>query len=430
MPVFHPLGPGPTGDVSGRTPDGRGRYRRGMAKRRRSASALTLFDDLVRSDPVPAGDDEDSFTFMNRVDQPFWSRVRDQLEEWFGAYPMDAAADLAGRFRDSDSRQHFAAWWELYLFTLYRRLGYSVLVHPPVAGTTAQPDFLVVRGDEELYVEAAVVFSGVVDEERHGAREAWIYDLVNKATNPNFHVGLEFDRLGMQRPKVTELIRPLEQWLAGLDPDEVAAAIDAAHEAPELYLPVRDWGLIFTALPIKREHRGKPGRLLGMYPSLAGVVNDKEMARKTLNRKGRHYGLPDKPFVIALLCMSSFMEEEDIEQAVFGSLAYQYYVNEPSREGQWVRQRDGFWMRGTQPRGTRVSAVLAATGLMPWSPARQIPRLWLNPWATKPLTVTDPFPTTTIDNRGQVASTETNAEAHVILGLSKDWPGPEPPFAK
>jgi hypothetical protein len=31
---------------------------------------------------------------MNRVDQPFWSRVRDQLEEWFGDYPVDAAADL------------------------------------------------------------------------------------------------------------------------------------------------------------------------------------------------------------------------------------------------------------------------------------------------------------------------------------------------
>jgi hypothetical protein len=54
--------------------------------------------------------------------------------------------------------------------------------------------------------------------------------LVNKATNPNFHAKLEFDRLGTQRPKETELIRPLEQWLTGLDPDEVAAAVDAGQE--------------------------------------------------------------------------------------------------------------------------------------------------------------------------------------------------------
>jgi hypothetical protein len=54
---------------------------------------------------------------------------------------------------------------------------------------------------------------------------------------------------------------------------------------------------------------------------MSGAVNDKEMARKTLNRKGSHYGQMDKPFVVALLCMSSFMEDNDIEQALFGSLA-------------------------------------------------------------------------------------------------------------
>ncbi len=392
-----------------------------MAQRSHSASAPTLFDDLVRTDPAPAGHGEDSFTFMNRVDRPFWRRVRDQLEEWFSEYPQDAAADLVSRFRESDPGQHFAAWWELYLFTLYRRLGYSVTVHPTVTGTTTQPDFLVVRDDEQLYVEAAAVFSGIVDKEQNGDGKAWIYDVVNKATNPNFHVELDFHRLGTQRPKATELIQPLEQWLTGLDPDE----IDAGQEPPKFHLPVGDWGLIFTALPVKREHRGKPGRLLSIYPVSAGVVNDKEMVRKTLKGKGGHYGLLDKPFVIALLCMSSFMEDDDIEQALFGSLAYQYYVGEPRRhEGQWVRQRDGFWMRGTKPQGTRVSAVLAGTGLMPWRPARQLPRLWLNPWATKPLTVTDPFPTATANDLGLAVSTDTNVEAHLVLGLPKDWPGP------
>ncbi len=127
--------------------------------------------------------------------------------------------------------------------------------------------------------------------------------------------------------------------------------------------------------------------------------------------------------------MSSFMEDDDIEQALFGSLAYQYYVGEPRRrEGKWVRKRDGFWMRGTQPQGTRVSAVLAGTDLMPWRPARQLPRLWLNPWATRPLTVTDHFPTATVNDHGLVVSAETDVEAHVVLNLPKNWPGPESPF--
>jgi hypothetical protein len=95
-----------------------------------------------------------------------------------------------------------------------------------------------------------------------------------------------------------------------------AATVDAGQEAPELYLPVRDWSLIFTALPVKREHRGEVSRLLGVSPGTAGPINDKEMVRKTLDRKGSHYGQADKPFVVALLCMSSFMEDDDIEQAL------------------------------------------------------------------------------------------------------------------
>lgn len=394
-----------------------------------SIAAPTLFDQVNRADPSPAGHGEDSFSFMNRVDQPLWARVREVLDAWFAEYPRDAASDLEARFRDADPRQHFAAWWELYLFTLYRRLGYGVTVHPAVAGSSSQPDFLIARQGEELYVEAAIVNSGIVDDEnRHGAREGWIYDLVNEAHDPNFHVQLEFDAVGMERPKVAEIVRPLEKWLAGLDPDAVAEAMNADEEPPELCLRVRDWELIFTPLPIKAEARGKPGRLLGIYPASGGFVNDKEMVRKTLQRKRRHYGRPDKPLVFALLCMSSFMADEDIEQALLGSLAVQYWVNDPTREARWIRQRDGFWMQGNRPRGTRVSAVLVGKTFFPWSCTRELPRLWLNPWAKHPLPTTGPFPTATADERPVLTFEATDVEAFEILGLPEGWPGPESAF--
>ena len=393
------------------------------------AAAETLFDQVERSDPSPATHAEDSFTFMNRVDQPLWARVRDVLDVWFADYPRDAAADLRARYRDADSRQHVAAWWELYLFTLYRRLGYSVTVHPSVPNGSGQPDFLIARQGEELYVEAVAVNSGVVDGDgRHGARESWIYDLINEAHSPNFHVQLEFERVGMQRPKAAEIVRPLEDWLASLDPDAVARALDASEEVPELHLPVRDWTLIFTPLPIKPDRRGKAGRLLGLYPASAGFVNDKTMVRKALERKRRQFGQLDKPFVVALLATSSFMDDEDIAQALFGSETVQYRVNDPAFEPRTIRQRDGFWMPGTRPRGTRVSAVLVGKSLMPWTCARELPRVWVNPWATHPLTGTEPFAATWADDQPAFTSQEASAKAFEVLGLPENWPGPEPPF--
>ncbi|WP_084434776.1 hypothetical protein [Kibdelosporangium aridum] len=116
----------------------------------------TLFDDMVRVDDTPARHAEGSYAFMNRVNQPFWRRVREQLEIYFQNYPKDDALDVANRFKDDDPQQHYAAWWELYLFALYSRLGYSVTPHPDVEGTTKKPDFMLTRGDQEFYVEGAV----------------------------------------------------------------------------------------------------------------------------------------------------------------------------------------------------------------------------------------------------------------------------------
>jgi hypothetical protein len=387
-----------------------------------------LFDDMIRVDGAPARHAEGSYAFMNRVNQPFWRRVRDQLEAYFRDYPTGHALDVVSRFTDDDPQQHYAAWWELYLFALFSRLGYAVAPHPDVDGATKKPDFLLARGSDQLYVEAAVVFSGIAEDGRNGPREAWIYDLVNKATSPNFNVGLEFDRLGMLRPKDRELIAPLEQWLNNLDPDEVSAAMDNGDEPPELCLPVRDWGLMFTAHPIKPEYRGKPrNRLLGAYPAYGGFVNDQHKLRKTLNKKAGHYGVLDKPFIIAVMGMSPFMDNEDVENALFGNIVYRYSVNEPG-DGRWVRNRDGLWMRGTQPRATRVSGVLMGTGVFPWNHTHELPRLWTNPWAAWPLHATEPFPTATSDDTGTVTYTDTPTAARDIFGLPEDWPGPERSF--
>ncbi|SMD27185.1 hypothetical protein [Kibdelosporangium aridum] len=272
------------------------------------------------------------------------------------------------------------------------------------------------------------MFSGIAEEGRSGAREAWIYDLVNKATNPNFYVGLKFDQLGLQRPKDREVISPLETWLSGIDPDEVDAALDNGGETPELYLSVRDWGLIFTAHPIKPARRGKPRhRLLGVYPAYGGFVNDQHKLRKTLDRKARHYGALDKPFVIAVMGMSSFMDNEDVENALFGNVVYRYSINQPE-DGRWVRNRDGLWMRGAQPLATRVSGVLMGTGIFPWNHTHELPRLWTNPWATRSLPGTEPFPTATSDDTGTITYADTPTAGHDVFDLPEDWPGPERSF--
>lgn len=82
--------------------------------------SVTLFDNFDRTDASPRRYDEDWYRFLNRVDEPYWQRIRQELERWYADFPDDQRNfDLCKRFRRPEPNQHFGAWWELYLHHLF-----------------------------------------------------------------------------------------------------------------------------------------------------------------------------------------------------------------------------------------------------------------------------------------------------------------------
>lgn len=386
---------------------------------------VRIFDDFERTDPTPAGDAESSYHFLNRAARPDWELVRNLVDEWFSEYPAAAQPDLRSRLRADDYVQHIGAWWELYVYTLFRRLGYEVSIHPVLANTSRQPDFLVTREDSSMYVECVVYVSntGAVHGEGSGER-SWIFEATNRASDPNFLLDIEIHRAAAQRPKASEIIRPLENWLSSLDPDEVLEQIAAGAGAPEFVLEVRGWTIEYSAWPVAPERRGEGGRLIGIYPTIGGSVNG-EMLRfqEIVRRKGGRYGLPDKPFVVAVLNTSAFLDEGDIAEALFGSVVVEYYegIADSVRR---VRQRDGYWRQGPPTRGSRVSGVLVGKDIYPWAVCRsELPELWVNPWADAPMEVHFPFTAHTANDDGQVSCIREKAtSADLLFGLAQGWP--------
>jgi hypothetical protein len=266
-----------------------------------------LFDALQRCDPSPASDSEDSFTFLNRVDTPFWAEVRRLLEEWFSRYPVDEGVELRERFRSKLPGQHWGAWWELYLHELFTRLGYRLTIHPDLPDSTKTPDFELRRDDgEHLYLEATVVFSGIA-KSSSTQTPGWLLDAVNSVRNGNFFVWLvEIEREGAERLKHREISGPLQGWLDGLDPDVVTRGYEQGEGMPQKVITPRDWEIVFEAWPVKPEARDKPDhRVLGAGPVEAGWVNDIERLHSKLKAKAGRYGRPAAPMVTAVLSMSS-----------------------------------------------------------------------------------------------------------------------------
>lgn len=387
--------------------------------------SVTLFDKIERTDAAPARYDENRYRFLNRVDQPYWHRIREELERWYEDFPDDQRNfDLCKRFRRPEPNQHFGAWWELYLHHLFSRLGFAIEVDPRVPGGT--PDFRMTRDSKSFLVEATTSFSGIVDEDRRPTREAAILAAIDQATNPNFTVRVAIEQVGPDQPKVREITGPLEQWLSDLDPDDVSGR--SIFEAPQKPLEVRGWKLLFTALAISPERRGRPDhRLLGIGPGMTGYVNDREQLVSALVGKRKKYQ-PDEALVVAVLLMANgTVDHEDIESALLGPVVYP--VLPESGLGQPFRQPDGLWIRGNRPIATRISAVLTGNNLVPENVARTWPRLWPNPWAARPLTTELPLPRGVANQQGGMDYEGIVGAPNSILALADDWPGPEQAFS-
>lgn len=379
-----------------------------------------LFDRSIRNDTSAPRHSESTYELINRRVGPLWEEMRTDLNQWFNNFPQDGREDLRRRFQESKSEQHVGAWWELYVHALLRRLNYRVSLHPSIPGTRRRPDFLAENDEETFYVEATHVRSGIVDEGRESDREDVIFDLVNQASSTDFTVSMELERVGVETPSASEIVRPLEQWLSTLSADDVEKEQSEGGSLPWLAISARDWVMTFEAVPISRPHRGQAERILGFYPGKTGFVNDIQKSRAALDRKKRRYGKPDRPMIIALLSDSWFFDDDDVGQCLFGSEAVQYRQNDPTFKPRLVRQRDGFWMSNRGPSGKGISAVLHADCLRPWSFRAVTPRLWINPWAQLELESHMGLPLGLADDDGMVRLEEGKVSSAGLFGGKRE----------
>lgn len=383
-----------------------------------------MFDDIVRTDPEPSRG-EDSFTFLNRAATPYWERVRTFVDEAFSEYPEEHSPDLRGRFRDRRWSVHVGAWWELYLFTLFRSLGAHVEVHPELPGVDSRPDFRLRFEHENVLVEARHVAAGLVSGERSVGRDDWITEPLDALQHANFMVGVEILSRGLSQPRRAAVTAGVIEWLDSLDPDEVA--MRPVHELPRFPGHAGDWRFELKALPIKLEARGSRRRLVGMFPGASGWDNTTTALRAALKEKAGKYGRPGCPFLLAPLLTSGFVDVEDIFAALFGTEVATVSTDAPE-QARSHRRADGFWRFGRGFRGTRVSGVLLGDAIMPWTVASALPRVWLHPAAARPLLTDLGLPTAAIGSDGRLVLSEGDRTGADVLGLDRRWPGPEAPF--
>lgn len=390
---------------------------------------VRLFDNVARTSTAVSGAGESSFEFLNRIALPWFVEVRNVLEEWFQRLPPDVQVDVRSRFRSPHTGTADGAFWEMYVHELFSRLGFRLSSHPEVRGSNQRPDYLVEGHGSVFYVECTVA-AGSDEEAAADNRLAAVQDALNRMRIDGFSFGFMMQRVGPGSPPVKRLRRDLEKWCHSQDPESVERGFQATGELPTYRWERDGWQGDFTLVPFRPERRRERTEPpIGLFSPPGGWVDEVAPLFKACKAKASRYGHLDRPYVIALLSNRTYVREGHFTEALFGREQVRIRMSPAGRPEAALPSRaaDGLWHG--PGRQSRVSAVLTARRLRPYTIIQSAPQLWHNPWAKKPLALALPVSQIRVDlATGGAVRSEPALQMFEVFALPPDWPGPDDPW--
>jgi hypothetical protein len=389
---------------------------------------MRLFEEGPGTDSGPAGHGESHFRYLRRTGRAAFHLVRDLVEEWLEEVPHPHRREMISRLRSEDNHHFEAAFFELYLHALFRRLQCSLRLHPRAGSHGRRPDFLVTthRG-ARLLLEAATVEESSRQGSAERARLNTAFDALNRVSCPDYFLHLTHHG-DLQSPLPgSRLRRQLERFISEQNYERVReiAAAGSMEDLPTMHFDHGSFSLEIALVPVSPARRGNPDhRPIGVLGAgEAAMVDDRTPIRDKIREKARRYGRLRTPLMIAVNASGRRLDKIDIMEALFGREQFVFSTLDetPLSEPRMIRRPDGAWFgpRGPQNRG--VSAVLLVSSLLPWTVASSDPSIYHNPWARYPL---HSLPEELEQSRpvGDQMVSSPGSSGRSILGLPEMWP--------
>ena len=211
---------------------------------------MNLFDEIQRTDFHVSDYSTPRYYYLNHSARTEMKNVRNLLEEWFVEYPDEGKEEFGVRFRSKNYYDHYSAFYELYVFTLLKKLGYLPKIHPDVGSSNNKPDFKFKYDDTECILEAKVAFGLTKEEMGQNARLNEAYDALNQVKSNEFFLHISnFNAPATSIPR-KEIIASGEKFLKQQD-YEICRKIyeDYGYEKlPFENLDIRGWRFQLRAM--------------------------------------------------------------------------------------------------------------------------------------------------------------------------------------
>lgn len=322
-----------------------------------------LFEDIPRHSLDLPKHNYDSYLYIHQSARAEVEEVRNLLNTWFDDILASEKGELIRRFKtDFDS-----SFYELFLFQLFKKLGFEISFHPDVPNSSKKPDFLLKKDGIEIYAEAKISRNKSEAEESIEKKINTIYDNLNKIRPKGFLLKIEELRIKTKKqPSSKKIVKELKEQIEKLDHDTVTRLTlerklkPIIYEDHEVYISIKPIPVISEAKEIVFE---KP---IGIYPIEFFQETGEEALKNSILKKAKRYGTLDKPFIVCInMIGDKIMGNWGIENIIWGSTAISFSKN-PLDKGKVIRQPDGVFLNHNGVRLKNLSGIFV-TRVFPYS---------------------------------------------------------------
>lgn len=384
---------------------------------------MVLFTSGKRTDRRGYSQRETRFQYLDRSARSEAASIRRRLSAWLACYPKKHQSEWIARFSSRDDIAHSSAFFELYLYSYFTRLGFSVEVAPGSQdGKVKAPDFKVSSKKHTFFVEATTGHDETHEERLASKRQAVARNAIDGINNDEFLVSLTWVDAPMTQPIPRQVAASVSQWLSALNYDELRP-----HRDEEGFkLPTREFAVAGGRLRIDAWPKSTRKRTSGLLASEGGgirQVNAHVAIRKALDEKSSRYCDLNLPYIVAINVHSGIADHDDFADAVYGTPEV---AQRPDGRMYMRYGGDGGFGHSRRAKARRVSAALCVRDIQPWTIGQEHNERQLcllhHPQCFFPLDrEVIPVAESWVD--GNAVRTSRGRLARTVLGIRKDWPG-------
>lgn len=326
-----------------------------------------LFKDYLRTNAEAKSGMESSFQFLERSS---WRRcvlMRTILNGWMVSMIDDKA--FISQIKSKSDKQHYAALFELLVYTALTNIGFTVGKHPELSKKTT-PDFEIRKDDITIFMECTLSgnsFESLEEENRKSAIER----IIREIHYYPYFINIDFltiSETSISKKALLNFIDGKKEKCEGIGNEQLF------HN--RYYFENNGWKLEISLL---RKTDPSIKVSLGFITGEARVIDGAKAILGALNdKKPSKYGINNSPYAICLSNSDMFFKDEEMNEILFGG------DGSSSINLSYATKKGFFYCDGVEI-NTSVSAILIFKGFDILTLSSAKISIWHNPFAKYPI---------------------------------------------